>query len=351
MITDRLQAYLSNRSGSSRSYADDWQALVLDAQRYDRWCWPTGDMALVERSLQQRLSLLQQSYPMLHQFCCHRLGWATFPLETAWRLWLPLALALDADQRAMGRPLVQGVLGGQGTGKTTLGTVLSLILDLLGHRVCSFSIDDIYKTYGDRCALKKSDPRLIWRGPPGTHDVALGVEVLRGVKSLGSDGVLEVPRFDKSAWQGSGDRTTPEPVTGVSIVLFDGWFVGVCPVDPSLFDHAPDPIVTESDRAFARDCNQRLHAYLPLWDELDRLMVLSPSHYRLSQQWRRTAEQAMKASGRGGMSDAEIEQFVTYFWRSLHPDLFIAPLLQDGDRVNLVVEIDADHSPTRIYRP
>ncbi|MGK7890914.1 MAG: glycerate kinase, partial [Leptolyngbyaceae cyanobacterium] len=258
---------------------------------------------------------------------------------------------LDTAQRTLGRPLIQGVLGGQGTGKTTLGTVLSLILVQLGQRVCALSIDDIYKTYGDRCVLKKSDPRLLWRGPPGTHDVALGVEVLRGIKSVDPETVLEVPRFDKSAYQGAGDRTTPEQVQGITIVLFDGWFVGVRPVEPGVFDHAPAPIVTDSDRAFARDCNQRLQSYLPLWDELDRLMVLYPTRYQLSQQWRREAEQAMKASGQDGMSDAEIEQFVTYFWRSLHPDLFINPLIQDRDQVNLVVEIDENHCPTTVYRP
>ncbi|NEQ99594.1 MAG: glycerate kinase [Cyanothece sp. SIO2G6] len=331
---------------------NSWRQLVLDSQRYDQWCFPANaDQSLIERSLHQRLSLFRASYPSLHQFCCYQLGWPTVPLEIAWRLWLPLAMVLNDEQKLLGRPLIQGVLGGQGTGKTTLGAVLSLILEQLGQRVCVFSIDDLYKTYGDRCALQKRDPRLIWRGPPGTHDVALGIDILRDFKSADPDTVLAVPRFDKSAYRGMGDRTTPEQMTGVTIVLFDGWFVGVRPVEPAVFDYAPDPIITDSDRAFARDCNQRLHPYLPLWDELDRLMVLYPTHYQLSQQWRREAEQMMKASGHDGMSDAEIEQFVTYFWRSLHPELFITPLLQDNKRVNLVVKIDANHCPTRIYHP
>ncbi|NEP76540.1 MAG: glycerate kinase, partial [Okeania sp. SIO2G5] len=87
------------------------------------------------------------------------------------------------------------------------------------------------------------------------------------------------------------------------------------------------------------------------WNELDQLMVLYPTNYRMSQQWRREAEQTMKASGRDGMSDDQINQFVTYFWRSLHPELFITPLLQDAEHVDLVVEIDANHTPCAIYAP
>ena len=302
-------------------------------------------------SIKQRWRLLQELYPRLQQLCCNTLGWKAVPLETVWQLWMPLALQLDQDQTTLGRPLIQGVLGGQGTGKTTLGAVLSLILEHLSQTVCSISIDDIYKTYTARQALKKNDPRLIWRGPPGTHDVELGLKVLRGIKSLDDSASIEVPRFDKSAWNGEGDRTQPEVISKPTIVLFEGWFVGTRPIAPSKFEYAPEPIVTESDRLFAKDMNERLREYLPLWDELDRLMVLYPTNYRMSQQWRREAEQKMKASGRDGMSDEQIKEFVTYFWRSLHPELFITPLLKDENHVDLVVEIDANHSPCDIYAP
>ena len=310
----------------------------------------TDDRTL-QHAIQRRWDILQAIYPKLSSLCCETWGWDSVPLMTVWQLWIPLALQLDDTQKNLDRPLVQGILGGQGTGKTTLGSVLSLILEQLGQTVCSISIDDIYKTYADRCTLQKNDPRLIWRGPPGTHDVELGLKVLKDIKLVDPSRVIEVPRFDKSAWNGAGDRTHPESVSGVSIVLFEGWFTGARPINATCFNDAPDPIVTEADRAFARDTNERLNEYLPLWDELDQLMVLYPTNYRMSQQWRRDAERKMKASGRDGMSDEDINQFVTYFWRSLHPELFITPLLTDSDHVNLVVEIDGDHCPCAIYAP
>lgn len=269
-----------------------------------------------------------------------------------WRLWLPFAIQLADYRQQLERPLIQGILGGQGTGKTTLAVVLKLILAQLRYRTLSLSIDDLYKTYQERQRLREHDPRLIWRGPPGTHDVELGVQVLDKLRSPNSSDSILIPRFDKSAWQGAGDRTDFEPVQRADIILFEGWFVGVRPVAATVFaGMTPAPIETESDRAFARDMNEQLKQYLPLWERLDRLMVLYPIDYRLSLQWRRQAEAEMIATGKSGMSDSQIHEFVKYFWKALHPELFITPLIHNPDWVDLVIEIKPDHTPDRIYHP
>lgn len=267
-------------------------------------------------------------------------------------LWLPFALQLATLRQQLGRPVTQGIVGGQGTGKTTLTEVLSVILDQLGYRTLSLSLDDLYKTYAERQQLQEQDPRLIWRGPPGTHDVDLGIDLLDQLRQPNQLNPILVPRFDKSAWGGVGDRTTPEPIEGIDIVLFEGWFVGVRPINPAIFDApTPPPIHTLADQAFARDMNQGLHDYLPLWERLDRLMLLYPTDYHLSQQWRRQAEQQMMATGKSGMTDSQIDRFVEYFWKSLHPELFITPLTKTSSYVDLVVEIYPDHTPGVIYQP
>ncbi|MEG4858965.1 glycerate kinase [Microcoleus sp. K1-B6] len=303
----------------------------------------------------------------------------TFPikstvfLETLWNLWLPLAMQLSTAKQSLNRPLIQGILGGQGTGKTTLCQVLRLILGKLGYSTVSLSLDDLYKTYADRQQLQKADPRLIWRGPPGTHDIDLGIAVLdklRGsqtrelaaVDNPKSDALkpniinqnIEIPRFDKSAYGGAGDRSQPEIISGADIVLFEGWFVGVNPVvDAKLNEFlagAPFPISTEGDCQFARDMNAKLHDYLPLWNRLDRLMVLYPQDYRISQVWRNQAEREMMATGKSGMSEAEINRFVEYFWKALHPELFIKSMVEEGDRVDLVIEVLGDRTVGKICR-
>ncbi|NJL21400.1 MAG: hypothetical protein HC895_12155 [Leptolyngbyaceae cyanobacterium SM1_3_5] len=80
---------------------------------------------------------------------------------------------------------------------------------------------------------------------------------------------------------------------------------------------------------------------------LDSLIVLAPTDFRLSLTWRQQAEQQMKAQGKAGMSEAEIQAFVLYFWRSLHPKLFIEPLFTKAD---WSIALNADHQVETISR-
>lgn len=310
----------------------------------------------VKEKIETRLDLFHAVYHEVVEHC-GVLQIYPVPIETLWNLWLPLALQLSSWRQAQNRGLIQGFLGGQGTGKTTLTTTLALILKQLGHQTAFLSIDDLYLPYHDRLELQKSDPRLIRRGPPGTHDTQLGLQVLNQFQQ--NQFPIDLPRFDKSAYNGAGDRTVSQRIDQADILLFEGWFVGVRPIDSVRFETAPSPIDTESDRAFARDMNDRLHDYLPLWERLDRLIVLYVPDYQLSKQWRKQAEHKMIAEGKTGMSDAEIDEFVDYFWKALHPELFIEPLARFAPRssegssgwVDLTIEINADHQPEIIYKP
>lgn len=300
--------------------------------------------------IQKRSHLFQSLHPKIIEFCQNK-GFSnqSVILETLWNLWLPLALKIATYRQNLHHPLIQGILGGQGTGKTTLAAILISILDDLGYPTIALSLDDLYKTYLERQRLKEEDPRLIWRGPPGTHDVSLGIAVLDRLRQ--GTGSIEIPRFDKSACGGEGDRTRSEIVENIDVVLFEGWFVGVRPIEPTNFDRPLPPIITLADRTFARDMNAKLQDYLPLWERLDRLFVLYPTDYQVSKQWRRQAEQQMVATGKSGMRDEIIDRFVEYFWRSLHPDLFIKPLLGNLNLVDLVIEINIDRSLGMAYCP
>ncbi|PSN18696.1 glycerate kinase [filamentous cyanobacterium CCP5] len=327
---------------------DQWRILeaweLSDPCRAQAW-GITPDS--VRSTLEQRLDWLRRLQPTIDQLPLPPAPITQY-LPLLWQLWIPLALRLDRLYQSQAPPLIYGLLGGQGTGKTTLSRILQQLLRAMGRRMVGFSIDDIYKTYADRQQIRHQDPRLIWRGPPGTHDIALGVETLKQVRN--SQGPVAFPRFDKSRHGGEGDRCAPEIIEAVDIVLFEGWFLGVRPLPAMDWRQAPFPIQSESDRHFAQDMNDRLAAYVPLWDELDQLMVMIPEDYRLSQQWRLQAEQQMKAQGLSGMADEAVMAFVQYFWKALHPELFILPL-REAEWVDLVVEINADRQPQAIYSP
>lgn len=334
--------------------ATQWQPLAVETALADELRAKAFGITPenVTEVIQARSHLLRSVYPAFSQFCQTTLHLQQRQLlETLWNLWLPLAMQVASYRKAQSRPLIQGILGGQGTGKTTLAAILTLILSQMGYRTLSLSLDDLYKTYSDRLTLREQDPRLVWRGPPGTHDIQLGLTLLDCLRQLNSLEPIQVPRFDKSAWGGAGDRRAPEIVAPADIVLFEGWFVGVRPINPAAFDAAPPPILKADDRSFARDMNALLFDYLPLWERLDRLILLYPGDYRRSLEWRLQAEHQMIATGRSGMTDAQVEQFVQYFWRAIHPDLFIKPLANEPSWVDLVIEINQDHSAGAVYRP
>ncbi|AKG23858.1 glycerate kinase [Calothrix sp. 336/3] len=292
-----------------------------------------------------RSPIFNSVYSVVNEFCQTKLKIP--PEQVSQRLeaiWLPIAMQIAEKRQKCQHPWIQGILGGQGTGKTTLCHILKLILESLDYHTETLSLDDLYKTYQDRLALQYQDPRLIWRGPPGTHDIDLGLSAIAQIRQGASS--VEIPRFDKSAHQGAGDRTVPQVREKVDILLFEGWFVGVRPIDETAFAHPPSPIITEGDRQFARDMNRKLYDYLPLWQQLDSLIVLYPTDYRLSLEWRKQAEQEMIATGKSGMTDSQIDDFVNYFWRALHPELFIKSLIARTELVDLVVKIQPDRSLT-----
>lgn len=289
---------------------------------------------------------------------CHSLGFKEQDAidSTLEKLWLPAALDLASASKKLNRTFVQGILGGQGTGKSTLCVVLKEILSYLGFSTGNLSLDDLYLTYVERQELQQQEPSLKWRGPPGTHEISLGIKIIEQCLDEDYTAQISLPRFDKSLHNGEGDRTDPEIIDKPDILLFEGWFVGVQPIQKALFDNCPPPIVTEEDRQFAIVNNQRLQAYVPLWSKLDNLIVLSPEDYRLSKEWRKEAEHRMIAMNNPNLTPEEIDRmignriddFVEYFWKALHPELFIQPLTET---VDLVAEIKSDHTLGRIYRP
>jgi D-glycerate 3-kinase len=309
------------------------------------------DSSSLEDALHQRSRLFITVAPDIRDFWHQERSTTQPPWETLWTVWLPLAIHLAHQQNCCDRVFVQGIFGGQGTGKTTLTRLLQCLLHHLDCQAACLSLDDLYKTFSDREQLKQRDPRLVWRGPPGTHDIDLGLATIAQLKSAGRDQPVALPRFDKALHHGAGDRTASDWVCNVNVLLFEGWFVGARPIALDRLTSLPDPINTAADRQFAVDMNQALQDYLPLWDTLDALWVLYPQDYRLSKTWRKQAEAQLRSRGNGGMSDAQIDEFVDYFWKALHPELFVRPLLQKPNGADLAILIQADHQPRQLFKP
>ncbi len=78
-----------------------------------------------------------------------------------------------AKKAKKNKTMIVGLSGGQGTGKTTISSIIKIILEkYFKLNVFKISIDDFYKTRKERIILsKKVHPLLKTRGVPGTHDI------------------------------------------------------------------------------------------------------------------------------------------------------------------------------------
>lgn len=116
---------------------------------------------------------------------------------------------------------------------------MALHLKDAGYQVYLLSVDDLYMTHADQCMLATTtaNPLLIRRGLPGTHDIDIGKEILEAFRKGQSD--IRVPCYDKSLYNGEGDRGTEWTNWHISstatastprILLFEGWCLGFCPI-------------------------------------------------------------------------------------------------------------------------
>ncbi len=269
------------------------------------------------------------------RFLERRLGSGANVHERITRLYLPIyEWCLERVGKA--GPVFIGINGPQGAGKSTLTRTLCELFEHEGLRAVTVSVDDFYLTHEEqrRLAIESSEnPYLQSRGYPGTHDVELGTQVLRELK--GQDGTVLIPQYDKSQFAGKGDRLPRDLWRKVElpleIVFFEGWMLGFRAREESVFT---DPHLV--------DINRRLRAYEQWWAQLDALIQLKPKDYRFVIDWRVEAEERMKASGKPGLSEAEIRAYVTTFLPAYElylPEL-AAPAIEE-----LVVEIDLDRLP------
>jgi len=147
--------------------------------------------------------------------------------------WIVGAQTLRSERQ----PLIVGLSAPQGAGKTTLTNAICRNLADRNIRCVGVSIDDFYLTHADQLALtaRHSGNRFLsHRGLPGTHDVDLGLSTLLAMKSLEAGQMMAVPAYDRSAFQGRGDRRSaadwPVVEGPIDIVLLEGWMLGFVPV-------------------------------------------------------------------------------------------------------------------------
>lgn len=257
------------------------------------------------------------------------------------RHWQPLAdaIAWRAGER---RPLVVGINGAQGAGKSTLCRFLEALLEQRGLRAATLSLDDLYLTRAERLALARDEhPLFATRGVPGTHDVVLGEAILDALRA-GRATVL--PRFDKAADDRAPNGTTIEGP--VDVVLFEGWCVGAVPQPAAILREPINRLEAEEDPdgTWRREVNRRLATdYAELFARIDLLVMLKVESFEAVRANRRLQEHKLAArnpTGEALMDDAALDRFLMHYERLTRWMLREMPR-----RADVSIEIGPDQRP------
>jgi len=235
-----------------------------------------------------------------------------------------------------------GIVGLQGTGKSTLSAQMAQRAACDGQRVVALSIDDFYLGHDARQELgRRIHPLCATRGVPGTHDVALACEVLDGLRA---GRAVALPRFDKIADDRLPHAQWPV-VDHADLVILEGWFLKVpaqsphelvAPINALERDEDPDGTWRRwSNASLARD-------YPPLWSRLDRMLFLQGPGFDIVPQWRWQQEQTLQAQhpDRRAMSQAQVERFVQFFERVSRQAMRTLPGIADR-----TIRLDAQRHP------
>lgn len=226
-------------------------------------------------------------------------------------------LKIHRESAGSARPLIVGLSGPQGSGKSSVVKAVAAELRANPHKlnVVEYSLDDCYLTHADQVKVAQSGNSLIQhRGLPGTHDIQLCRDTM---ESLMRQEPTSVPQYDKSAFKGEGDRAPAseflETTPPYDVVLFEGWCVGFTSLPDNeverLWQNSTGPLKKHS-LEHVKFVNNKLKEYSNIWDTFDAFVHLDSQSIQYVYQWRLQQEHAMIASGKAGMSDDGVRKFV-----------------------------------------
>ena len=254
-------------------------------------------------------------------------------------VYLPLAHWIA--QRHPGRFQVVGLNGAQGAGKSTLAKILRLLLSKgFDLQTEVLSLDDLYLQPEQRQELANQvHPLFRTRGVPGTHDVALGLELIEALRYQQAGDNVQLPRFDKAA-----DRRHPRSAWNnitdpLDILIFEGWCVGARPQSGTELNVPVNMLEAGQDAGgdWRRASNRALAGdYQSLFEQLDLLLMMQVPDFEAVYRWRSLQES--KLGENAAMGAEELLSFIMHYER-----LTRAQLQEMPQRADLVLQLDDNH--------
>ncbi len=203
-------------------------------------------------------------------------------------------ISKKADKK---NPFFVGLAGGQGTGKTTISSLIKIILTkYFKLNVFRISIDDFYKTRKERISLsKRVHPMLLTRGVPGTHDINMMLSFFMQAKSRKFKR-LKLPTFNKAVDDRFSKKYWYDLKNKPDVIIFEGWCVGAKPEKNNTLNKTINLMEKNKDKKkiWRKYVNQQLKLkYKNLYSQLNCLIYLKAKNFKLLQKWRLKQERKL----------------------------------------------------------
>ncbi len=254
---------------------------------------------------------------------------------SAQKWFIPVIENILLHQTKARKPIVVGVNGAQGSGKSTFTEFAIVYLSQILDVPCiGFSIDDFYFRQTKRQELAQEiHPLLKTRGVPGTHDIAF---LEATITKLISGNTCSIPQFDKATDDVKPNAEWLTVDVAPKIIILEGWCVGSVASDVISLQHPINDLEKSKDATgeWRNYVNTQLKSnYMPVFNLIDKLVMLKAPSFECVYQWRVEQEHKMLAQLKEdnknteglGMTDQQIANFISYYQRITEANLAKMP--------------------------
>jgi len=238
------------------------------------------------------------------------------------KIYIPIAFWINNKWKKKGKTLLVGLSASQGSGKTTVAAILSIILKIFFKRnTCVISIDDFYKTLSDRKKMAENKHLLFkTRGVPGTHDIGLIKNFFAATKKKKFK-KIKLPKFNKSIDDRLKKNNWHNIKKKPEIVILEGWCVGAKAKSNSSLQKPINFLEKNEDKnlIWRKFVNDRLKKeYKSVFAMIDHFIFMKVPNFKMVFKWRLLQEKKLKKKSnykRKIMSYREIERFIMFYQR------------------------------------
>lgn len=238
-------------------------------------------------------------------------------------------------------PMVIGISGPQGSGKSTIAAKLN---DALSVESVVLSLDDFYLPREKRQRLASEiSPLFETRGPPGTHDIALLLQALEQLRKRGDFEPLWLPRFDKNTDERLPETQWTHVHSQPDLIIVEGWCLGATGIPTYADTPALNAVEAKDlDRRWLTHQQAQLSGdYAMLWEQIDRFIYFEAPSFETVHKWR-LEQEASNRNVEIGELGSEVSAWVSRFIQ--HYERITRAMADGSRRSGTVLALSEDRS-------